>query len=56
MTPDQAQIHNAAIEAAAREYKNGIGAILALKVKYAVTVEYISPYQTRQDVTEVDGE
>lgn len=54
MTPDQAQIHNAAIEAAAREYKNGIGAILQLKVKYAVTVEHISPYQTKQEVTEIE--
>lgn len=43
-------IYNQAIEDALREYKNGRAAISALKKKFVVTVEHVSPYQTKQSV------
>lgn len=52
MTPHDANTWNAAINAAIREYKNGIGAIKALKMKHAVTVEHIGT-TTKQDVINV---
>lgn len=52
MTPDQAQAYNQAINDAVAQYKNGIGAIKALKIKQAVTVEHIGT-TTKQEVTEI---
>lgn len=49
-----AHIYNQAIEDALREYKNGRGAIAALKKKFVVTVEHVSPYQTKQEVVVSD--
>lgn len=51
MTPEQALIWNAAIDAAVDQYKNGIGAIKSLRKRFVVTVDHISPYQTKQEVT-----
>lgn len=53
MTEQEARAWNAGIEAAARAYKNGIGAILALKVRYAVTVDHIGT-TTKQEVIELE--
>lgn len=50
MNTETAMAFNAGIEAAVKEYKNGIGAIMALKKKFVVTVDHVSPYCTRQDV------
>lgn len=55
MTEQEARAWNAAIEAAAGKYKQGIGAILAMKVKYAVTVEHIGT-TTKQEVVDIDEE
>lgn len=52
MTPEQARAWNAAIEAAVREYHNGIGAIMALKARYAVTVEHVG-HSTKQEVIDL---
>lgn len=52
MTTEQAIIWNMAIEAAANAHNEGIGAILALKKKFVVTVEHIGT-TTMQNV-EVD--
>ncbi len=41
MTTDQAVIWNMAIDAAAKAHHCGIGAILTLKKKFAVTVEHV---------------
>lgn len=54
MNEYEARVWNAAIDAAAREYKRGISAIQSLKVRYAVTVEHVSPYHTNQEVKELD--
>lgn len=53
MTEQEARAYNAGIEAAARVYKGGMGAILALKVKYAVTVEHIGT-TTKQEVVDLE--
>lgn len=52
MTPEQANAWNAAIEAAIKAYPQSIGAIRALRVKYAVTVEHIGR-STKQEVVEI---
>lgn len=54
MTPEQAHAWNHAIDTAVKEYKNGIGAIKALKVKHAVLVEHITPHHTKQEVFEIE--
>lgn len=53
VTYEQALIYNKAIEDALREYKNGIGAIRQLKLKFAVDVEHIGT-TTKQEVREVE--
>ena len=50
MTPEQAHIWNAAIDQAAKTYPKGIGSIKALRKQFVVTVDHISPYQTKQEV------
>ena len=50
MTPEQELIWNAAIDAAIDQYPKGIGAIKSLRKRLVVTVDHISPYQTKQDV------
>lgn len=50
MTPEQAHIWNVAVDSAVREYKNGIGAIMALRKSFTVTVEHIGR-STKQEVT-----
>ena len=52
MTTEQAMIWNMAIDAAAKAHHGGIGAILALKKKFFVTVDHIGT-TTMQNV-EVD--
>lgn len=52
MTPAEAHIHNAAINAAIAAYRDGIGAIVALKVKHAVVVDHVGR-GTNQDVVDV---
>lgn len=49
MTTEQAIIWNMAIEAAAKAHHEGIGAILALKKKFVVTVDHIGT-TTKQEV------
>lgn len=49
MTPEQALIWNMAIDAAAKAHHKGFGAIVALKIKFAVTVEHIGT-TTKQEV------
>lgn len=49
MTPEQALIWNMDIDAAAKAHHNGLGAILELKRKFAVTVEHIGT-TTKQEV------
>lgn len=49
MTPHEARIYNMAITDALTQYKNGIGAILALKARHAVTVDHVGT-TARQDV------
>ena len=53
MTPDQAHIHNRAIDLAVAQYQFGIGAIQQLRVKYAVTVEHVGT-TTTQEVVDLD--
>lgn len=53
MTHDQAQLWNIAIMKAIESYPKGIGAIRALKVPMAVTVEHIGT-TTKQEVTVED--
>lgn len=53
VTYEQALAYNKAIEDALREYKNGIGAIKQLKLKFAADVEHIGT-TTKQDVREVE--
>lgn len=53
MTYEQALAYNKAIEDALREYKNGIGAIRQLKMKFAVDVEHVGT-TTKQEVRELD--
>lgn len=53
MTPQEAEIHNRAIEMALKAYQRGKGAIKSLRVKYAVTVEHVGT-TTKQDVLRVD--
>jgi hypothetical protein len=52
MTQAQAQAYNAAIDAAVKAYPNGIGAIMALRIKHVVTVEHIgtTTVQTVEDL------
>ena len=52
MNEHEARIWNAAIEAAIREYKNGIGAIMSLRARHAVTVEHIGR-STKQEIINV---
>lgn len=52
MTPEQAHAWNAALDAAIKAYPQGIGAIRALRVKYAVTVEHTGR-STKQEVVEI---
>lgn len=54
MTPAQALAYNKAIDDAAKAYKQGIGAIKALKIKQIVTVEHIGT--TKQEIVEIDTE
>ena len=49
MTPEAAAIYNAAILDAVNQYKNGIGAIMALKKNIVVTVEHVGR-STKQEV------
>lgn len=49
MNAEQAMIWNMAIEAAAKAHHGGIGAILQLKKRFAVTVEHVGT-TTKQDV------
>lgn len=51
MTPEHTATWNRAILAALRQYPNGIGAIKALTKRFVVTVDHISQYQTKQEVT-----
>lgn len=55
MTPEQARAWNAALDAAIKAYPNGIGAIRALRVRYAVTVEHIGR-STKQEVIDLGEE
>lgn len=48
-----AYIYNQAIEDALKEYKNGVGAIAALKKKFVVTVEH-EGRSTKQEVVVSD--
>lgn len=48
-----AHVYNQAIEDALKEYKNGRGAIAALKKKFVVTVEH-EGRSTKQEVKVVD--
>lgn len=52
MTYEQAIAYNKAIDDAIKAYKNGIGAIMQLKIKFAVDVEHIGT-ATKQEVKEV---
>lgn len=52
MTPEQAHIWNAAIDAAIKTYPQGIGAIRDLRVRYAVTVEHVG-LSTKQEVIDL---
>lgn len=53
MTYEQAIAYNQAIEDALRAYKQGIGAIIALKIKQVVVVEHVGT-TTRQDVVDLE--
>jgi hypothetical protein len=49
MTPEQALVWNMAIDAASKAHHKGLGAIVALKRKFAVTVEHVGT-TTKQEV------
>lgn len=53
MNPQEAHTWNAAIDAALSKYKEGKGAIKALRVKHAVTVDHIGT-TTKQEVINID--
>lgn len=53
MTHEQAIAYNQAIEDVLRVYKQGIGAIRALKIKQVVVVDHVGT-TTRQDVVELE--
>lgn len=53
MNEHDAAIWNAAIDAALREYKNGVFAIHKLRAKHVVTIEHIGR-STKQEVKEIE--
>lgn len=55
MTHAKALAYNQAINDAVAAYKNGIGAIKALRIKHVVTVEHIGT-TTKQEVVEIGTE
>ena len=54
MTPEQAHIWNAAIDAALRDYDGGRAAIRALRARQVVTVEHIG-LSTKQEVVDIES-
>ena len=55
MNEYEARAWNAAIDAAVGKYKEGVGAIQSLRVRYAVTVDHVGR-STKQEVVEIGEE
>ena len=55
MNEYESRVWNAALDAAIKAYPQGIGAIHALRARYAVTVEHIGS-STKQEVVDLGEE
>lgn len=53
MNDSDARAWNAAIDAAVGKYKEGVGAIQSLRVRYAVTVDHVGR-STKQEVVDLE--